>query len=564
MEDKKLIDSSNNKKKIFKNIDSNKKRIVLILLSIVLLMTIVGVTLAISVTKNISIATGNYGVVISGSTSVSASGLVPIPNTNDSISSSDLSNYSDYIFTSSFTVKGASTNPDSSDISIIYDIALIEENIDSNLLNQYLKWELIKNNQVIEYGDFSDVVNNTRYVLTSIQQDLPKYTATADSYKLVIWISDNFPENFDQSTMMNKIFSATIDVELYTQSKISQKNIYGAETLIAKANDSSITTYTSGDTAEMYTFTHEATSQTPALTDYRYIGSSPNNYITFNNETWRIIGVFSVDDGTGNYEQRIKIIRDSSLARYRWDYKKSGVGSSTNSDGSNDWTDSQLMMMLNPTTYLKSGYSVTDNIVYDTNSQAIYQNMGAYYNAASGCSPASIASGGTFSCTATDFTSTGLNAKSRSQIAEAKYYLGGVAYDSTTHYGDGANIYTFERGETVYSADRSTSWTGLVGLMYPSDYVYTYANGVDATCYSDASDCDTSTPRSGWLFNSAMQWTLAPYSARADRVFSVVSTGYVYYYYYAYSTRGVRPVVYLRSDISITGTGASDDPYIIS
>ena len=32
----------------------------------------------------------------------------------------------------------------------------------------------------------------------------------------------------------------------------------------------------------------------------RYIGADPNNYVSFNNELWRIIGVFNnIDDGTG-------------------------------------------------------------------------------------------------------------------------------------------------------------------------------------------------------------------------------------------------------------------------
>ena len=34
--------------------------------------------------------------------------------------------------------------------------------------------------------------------------------------------------------------------------------------------------------------------------DYRYYGANPNNYVTFNDETWRIIGAFhDIDDGTG-------------------------------------------------------------------------------------------------------------------------------------------------------------------------------------------------------------------------------------------------------------------------
>ena len=45
--------------------------------------------------------------------------------------------------------------------------------------------------------------------------------------------------------------------------------------------------------------------------------------MTFNNETWRIIGVFPTDDGTGNIENRVKIIREESIGDYSWDTSNS-------------------------------------------------------------------------------------------------------------------------------------------------------------------------------------------------------------------------------------------------
>ena len=60
--------------------------------------------------------------------------------------------------------------------------------------------------------------------------------------------------------------------------------------------------------------------------DYRYYGANPNNYITFNGETWRIIGAFNnVDDGTGKKETRLKIIRDESIGDYSWDSSSNAV-----------------------------------------------------------------------------------------------------------------------------------------------------------------------------------------------------------------------------------------------
>ena len=54
---------------------------------------------------------------------------------------------------------------------------------------------------------------------------------------------------------------------------------------------------------------------------YFYRGANPNNYITFNNETWRILSIEA--DG------RIKIVRDELLSSRKWD--------SSGTYGSNQW-----------------------------------------------------------------------------------------------------------------------------------------------------------------------------------------------------------------------------------
>ena len=301
----------------------------------------------------------------------------------------------------------------------------------------------------------------------------------------------------------------------------------GASMLISKANGVDAT-YSNTTKGEMFAFSHPATEQTPETTDYRYIGDAPNNYITFNDEKWRIIGVF---DG------RIKIIKEERISdtNIYWDYKKNGVGSSTTNYGSNDWSDSQLMYMLNPTTYtLKSGYRLDGNYIKDANGNIIYQ---------SGCRPASIKSGATsYSCKTNNWS---LNSEALSQIDTVTYYLGGTSSVSAESY------YAFERGTTVYSGC-PTSWQGKVGLMYPSDYGYTFAKGIDNTCYTNLRNCKSGTPR-----------TVSPDSGNAGTVFRVNSAGRVDRSY-ADGTYGVRPVAYLRSDIQLTGTGASTDPYRIA
>lgn len=51
----------------------------------------------------------------------------------------------------------------------------------------------------------------------------------------------------------------------------------------------------------------------------RYVSNNPNNYVLFNNELWRIVGVLNnIDDGNGNRESKLKIVRANSLGSKPW------------------------------------------------------------------------------------------------------------------------------------------------------------------------------------------------------------------------------------------------------
>ena len=317
------------------------------------------------------------------------------------------------------------------------------------------------------------------------------------------------------------------------------------ETLIAKANteDLDYNSATETQKKEMWTFSHDATEQTAALTDYRYIGADPNNYVKFNNELWRIIGVFDTDDGTGKIEKRLKIIRNESIGDYSWDNKDTTTGAES-ADGKNEWTDARLNYLLNP------GHE--SEIV----GGSLYWNRGTgncYYDQ----------NNGTRTC---DFTSTGLTDKAKGMIGDAKWYLG----ESSTYNDVTAPMfYTRERGTTVYSG-RSTSWIGKVGLIYPSDYGYATSGGTTtnrANCLakelynwenSSVSDCKNN----DWLLSNTTQWTITPPSDNTYHIFAFY-VGPVYPIS-AFSNYGVRPVVHLNSAIRVTsGLGTKESPYIL-
>ena len=274
----------------------------------------------------------------------------------------------------------------------------------------------------------------------------------------------------------------------------------------------------------MYTFDHEATEQTPALTDYRYIGNDPYNYVKFNgDEIWRIIGVFNTEDGEGKWDTRIKLIRNESLGNYSWDTSESSINSGY---GINEWTQADLMTELN-TDYING--SLSSNTMW--------------YNGANNQKTGKF-----------DYTKV-LNNNSKEMISNAKYYLGG-RNNATVN---GESFYSSERGKIVRGG-RKIMWLGLIGLMYPSDYLYAYALGVNDTCYENAANCTVDNASSGWLNESNNEWNIMPY-ANSDFYIFYRSAGLLG------SGRGrspyaVRPVLHLKPNVKIkSGDGTIDNPY---
>lgn len=82
--------------------------------------------------------------------------------------------------------------------------------------------------------------------------------------------------------------------------------------------------------------TTQGTGQVVNENGYRYEGKDPNNYIWFNNELWRIIGVFDEVSHGQSGQTLVKIIRNYSIGGLVWD-----------KNDTNDWTQASLMNLLN-------------------------------------------------------------------------------------------------------------------------------------------------------------------------------------------------------------------------
>ena len=253
----------------------------------------------------------------------------------------------------------------------------------------------------------------------------------------------------------------------------------------------------------------------------RYIGADPNNYVLFNCddynnpssstcELWRIIGVFSEDTHNRSGEKLVKLIRSESIGNIAWD-----------SGRVNDWTTASLQESLN----------------------------GSYL------SGTTLGSG------------KGITSATSEMIEEVTWKLGGAASSTSASNG----FYGYERGETVYS-NHETIWEGKIGLMYPSDYGYATSGGSATnriSClatalpnWDDYSDCYNN----DWLYDSsAVQWTLTPDSSGSVFVLYVGTSGRVPSATYATRSYAVRPSIYLKSNIAISGgVGISSNPYTLT
>ena len=291
-----------------------------------------------------------------------------------------------------------------------YEISLVDKPNSSytgTILNEkYIKVGLLKNNSKEIIVNLKDVNRLIDKVTLDVEDTV--------NYKLRLWLDfGDLEDEAKEALVGQKIFLALKINGIQNVNKIPT----GADTLVKLTNNK--------DNSGLYTITHAADSTlqiggTESITEYRYRGASPKNYVTFNNEVWRILGVFPTDDGTGNIENRIKIIKDQSIGNKYW-----------NTGNSNNWARPATLNTELNTTYLNS-----------------------------------------------------LTSEAQSMIGNTKYYLGGyndsLKIQKDVMYQNERKII----GSTYYNGSNPNSWVGKLGLMYASDYGYAASDECTQTLYN--------------------------------------------------------------------------------
>jgi len=308
-------------------------------------------------------------------------------------------------------------------------------------------------------------------------------------------------------------------------------------TFTAYCSDNAYSTQATCETAGETWFDYAVVNEN----GYRYQGDNPNNYVWFNEELWRIIGVFETEyateakpcntdsDSDGHYDNcetgnLVKIIRNDSMGGLSW-----------NNGSINDWTLSSLKVLMNEYWFEKEDATESDYCCgYN------YSGMKA-------------------SC---DYSGNGLKEEYRDMVVKAKWHLGtadGAGYTAS-------QLYEYERGTTT-ATGIPKEYVDYVGLMYVSDYGYAplvsdCARGTTLSNYYSSS-YRVGCTGNNWLYGEGYEWYLTPYSDY-NAVFYLKYNGQVNSDGYTSNGYVARQSLYLVPNVYVLeGEGSAENPYVV-
>ena len=262
-----------------------------------------------------------------------------------------------------------------------------------------------------------------------------------------------------------------------------------------------------------------------------YRGQDPDNYITFNGETWRIIA--KETDGT------YKIIRNDVLANRPFDNQNRTASSTYCTSTSGCGVYAAVDGTFSSPSGSQSGTVTEDSSI------KIYLNDDYYVN--------------------------NINSTAKGQMTSHSFNIGAVEYLDES----GAEADSIEKNIT---GEKMYTWTGNVGLANVSDILKASTNPLCKSVTDNygklMQDSPVITCDSNYLFeipDMTGYWTInassresggnSNYAWPAARAGGLV--GVDCNYAYIDDVYAPRPVVFLKSDTTLNGNGTSEDPFTI-
>ena len=370
--------------------------------------------------------------------------------------------------------EGAKTTPytftitNNGNISYTFDLKMLSTTTSNQINSKYIKVKLDDNEPVLLSSISSGIIAN----------DLELDPEKSVTMSVRIWLDINTP-----NTEIGKKFSAKI----VTDGVGSEYVPPGADYIESLLSDNPTTMNNDDPDGNV-----------------RYMGKNPNNYVKFNDELWRIIGVFNVKSSeSGDAEKRLKIIKEESIGNMAWE-----------SSFISNWSLSSLQAYLNGNYY--------NNL--NSESQKLIGNT--YWN---------------------------LGGNSTSAISSALFYR----YERMdTVYNDWPT-YWIGRIGLLYPSDYGYATSGGDNMDRKS-CLYTELSRWYESIYAECVTND-------YLYKTDLSfWTITHRSSDDYYLFYVNTLGNVSHNPSDYSGNAVFPVLYLKSTVQITGgDGTQSNPYIL-
>ena len=501
-----------------------KKRFFVVLVSV---MFVIGVTYAwhswtSSNNTNVSFTLGEMTITYSAGADISGVKLLPVTSLEKGLSDG-------------IAIEKTITVSSSSGTAYL-DLNMDIEILESGLKHETFVYQVKKGNDVVTSGNFANYdVGDTINLLSGEQVN-----TTTSTYKLYIWIDgryDNPLSMGDQDYKFVLKASATSEVAEVAADKI----------ISLSRGD----TYTQGNGNGVYATNAYDDNGVTKYHEYRYVGAEPDNWVRYNDDDYRIIGVFDDNSHGVEGEYLVKLIAANALAATSWGTYNSAPAYTMRSSVKNNWDG----LDSNGTTTNGTGVPANLNVLLNeyflnptatsTYGECVNWIYASYSQTSKNCS---------------NIKGYGIQTTSlRDYIQPVTWYLYG--YGSNLNK---ANWYQCERNNYIgctsaNSGAYSGTTTASIGLMYVSDYFYAsgYVASNDIQTTSGAQDLIVL----NWLYNG-IEWTITPRGDSNDLVFNI--SGYVNKNNGSHLSFSFRPTFYLKSTVKIkSGNGTYNNPYVI-
>ena len=265
-----------------------------------------------------------------------------------------------------------------------------------------------------------------------------------------------------------------------------------------------------------------------------YRGQDPDNYITFNDETWRIIA--KETDGT------YKIIRNDVLEKRAFD---------------------------------EANHRSTENNSYCTNPRygcGVYAAVERTFSSPSGSQSGTVTEDSSIKIYLNeDYYTNNMNETAKGQMTSHSFNIGAVEYLNNS----GAEADSIEKN---IAGEKKYQWTGNVGLANVSDILKASTNPLCKSVTDNfgklMQDSPVITCDSNYLFeipDMTGYWAINASSRESggfsDRAWNAARAsglvGLAYGNAYYDVNNAPRPVVFLKAETTLSGEGTQSNPYII-